>query len=169
MRCTLKAPGTEAQAHPGLHPGQSAELLLGEQSIGWIGTLHPLLARRLELPNEVQLFEIDLAALGVGERPAFEALSRFPSIRRDLAIVVPAELPFEQVRQTVTAAAGDLLRQLILFDQYQGEKIDAGLKSLAFGLILQASSQTLVDEEIDALMQILIQRLEQELGAKLRT
>ncbi len=164
----LQPPPTEAEAHPGLHPGQSAELLLGEQPIGWIGTLHPLLARGLELPHEVQLFEIDLAALGVGERPAFEPLSRFPSIRRDLAIVVPAELPFEQVRRTVTAAAGDLLKQLILFDQYQGETIEPGRKSLAFGLILQASSQTLVDAEVDSLMQGVVQRLEQELGAKLR-
>lgn len=165
----LQPPVTETEVHPGLHPGQSAKLLLGEQSIGWIGTLHPLLARRLELPNEVQLFEIDLAALGVGERPAFEPLSRFPSIRRDLAIVVPAELPFEQVRETLTAAAGDLLKQLILFDQYQGDKIELGRKSLAFGLILQASSQTLVDAEVDAVVQTVVERLEQELGAKLRT
>ncbi|MCF8003596.1 MAG: phenylalanine--tRNA ligase subunit beta [Chromatiaceae bacterium] len=165
----LGPPATESDAHPALHPGQSAELWLGEQSIGWIGTLHPLLARRLELPNEVQLFEIDLAALGVGERPAFEPLSRFPSIRRDLAIVVPATLPFERVRQTVMASAGDLLKQLILFDQYQGDKIEADHKSLAFGLILQASSQTLIDAEVDAVVQAVVERLEQELGAKRRT
>jgi len=165
----LQTPATDANAHPALHPGQSAQLWLGEQPIGWIGTLHPLLARRLELPSEVQLFEIDLLALGVGERPAFEPLSRFPSIRRDLAVLVPAELPFERVRQTITAAAGDLLKQLILFDQYQGEKIDSDRKSLAFGLILQAKSQTLVDAEVDTLMQTLVERLEQELGARLRT
>ncbi|NEX17643.1 MAG: phenylalanine--tRNA ligase subunit beta, partial [Halochromatium sp.] len=165
----LQTPATDAEAHPALHPGQSAQLWLGEQPIGWIGTLHPLLARRLELPSEVQLFEIDLLALAVGERPTFEPLSRFPSIRRDLAVLVPAELPFERVRQTITAAAGGLLKQLILFDQYQGEKIDSDRKSLAFGLILQAKSQTLVDAEVDALMQTLVERLEQELGAKLRT
>ncbi|MBK5941687.1 phenylalanine--tRNA ligase subunit beta [Halochromatium roseum] len=165
----LAPPASESGAHPALHPGQSAELWLGEQSIGWIGTLHPLLARRLELPNEVQLFEIDLAALGVGERPAFEPLSRFPSIRRDLAIVVPAALPFERVRQAVMASAGDLLKQLILFDQYQGDKIESDHKSLAFGLILQASSQTLTDADVDAVVQAVVERLEQELGAKLRT
>ena len=165
----LQQPATEADAHPGLHPGQSAELLLDEQSIGWIGTLHPLLARRLEMPNDVQLFEIDLAALGVGERPTFEPFSRFPSIRRDLAIVVPASLPFEQVRRTATTAAGDLLKQVVLFDQYQGEKIESDRKSLAFGLILQASSQTLVDAEVDAVVQAVVKRLEQELEAKLRT
>ncbi|MEA3640034.1 MAG: phenylalanine--tRNA ligase subunit beta [Lamprobacter sp.] len=165
----LQPPASEHEAHPALHPGQSAAFWLGDQPIGWIGTLHPLLARRLELPNSVQLFEIDLAALGVGKRPAFEPLSRFPSIRRDLAILVPVELGFEQVRQTVMAAAGDLLKQLILFDQYQGDKIEPHHKSLAFGLILQASSQTLVDAEVDAVVQAVLERLEQELGAKLRT
>jgi len=164
----LAAPASDAEAHPALHPGQSAALLLDEQPIGWIGTLHPLLAQQLELPNAVQLAEIDLAALGVGERPAFEPLSRFPSIRRDLAILVPAELSFEQVRQTVIAAAGDLLKQLVLFDQYQGEHIESGRKSLAFGLILQASSQTLVDAEVDAVVQTVVERLEQSLGARLR-
>ncbi|MFP4280255.1 MAG: phenylalanine--tRNA ligase subunit beta [Halochromatium sp.] len=164
----FQAPASAAAAHPALHPGQSAALVLGEQPIGWIGTLHPLLAQRLELPTAVQLFEIDLDALGLGERPAFEPLSRFPSIRRDLAILVPAELSFEQVRQTVTETAGDLLKQLILFDRYQGEHIEPGRKSLAFGLILQASSQTLVDTEVDALVQRVVARLEQTLGAQLR-
>ncbi len=164
----LAAPASDAEAHPALHPGQSAALLLDEQPIGWIGTLHPLLAQQLELPNAVQLVEIDLAALGVGERPAFEPLSRFPSIRRDLAILVPAELSFEQVRRTVTEAAGDLLKQLVLFDQYQGEHIESGRKSLAFGLILQASSQTLVDAEVDAVVQTVVERLERSLGARLR-
>ena len=164
----LQAPSSDAEAHPALHPGQSAALRLGEQPIGWIGTLHPLLAQRLELPTAVQLFEIALDALGLGERPAFEPLSRFPSIRRDLAILVPAELSFEQVRQTVTEAAGDLLKQLILFDQYQGDTIESGRKSLACGLILQASSQTLVDAEVDAVVQRVVERLEQTLGARLR-
>ena len=158
-----------AEAHPALHPGQSALLLLDERAIGWLGTLHPQLALALELPHDVQLFELVLEQLGVGERPAFEALSRYPSIRRDLAVVVDAEVPFERVRETVTAAAGDLLKQVVLFDLYQGDKIDAGRKSLAFGLILQASSQTLVDEEVDAVMRTVVERLEQDLGATLRS
>jgi phenylalanyl-tRNA synthetase beta chain len=165
----FQAPSTEAAAHRALHPSQSAALLLGDEPIGWIGTLHPLLAQQLELPNEVQLFEIDLAALGIGERPAFASLSRFPSIRRDLAVTVPAELSFEQLRETVTEAAGELLKQLVLFDQYQGEHIESGRKSLAFGLILQASSQTLVDAEVDAVVQAVVERLEQSLDARLRT
>jgi phenylalanyl-tRNA synthetase beta chain len=164
----LQPPTTEADQHPALHPGQSAQLLLAEQPIGWIGSLHPGLASRLELPAGVQLFEVDLDALGLGERPSFSPLSRFPSIRRDLAILVPAELPFAAVRETVMAAAGDLLKQFVLFDQYQGEHIESGRKSLAFGLILQASSQTLVDSEVDALMQAVVERLEQDLGAQLR-
>lgn len=159
----------EGEAHAALHPGQSARLLLGERPIGWIGTLHPELAQRFELPNAVQLFELDLGQLGIGERPAFAPLSRFPSIRRDLAIVVDADLPFERVREVVNATAGDLLKQLVLFDLYQGEKVDADRKSLAFGLILQASSQTLVDADVDALMRRLIARLEQDLGATLRS
>jgi phenylalanyl-tRNA synthetase beta chain len=164
----LRAPD-EAGAHPALHPGQSAQLVLGDDAVGWVGTLHPVLAQRLELPHQVQLFELDLSALGVGERPRFEALSRFPSIRRDLAIVVDAAMPFERVHETVTEAAGALLKQVILFDLYQGDKVESGRKSLAFGLILQASSQTLVDADVDAVMRTVVERLEQELGATLRT
>jgi phenylalanyl-tRNA synthetase beta chain len=114
------------------------------------------------------LFELDLARVGLGERPLFEPLSRYPSIRRDLAIVVDAEVPFERVRETVTEAAGDLLRQVVLFDLYQGDRIESGRKSLAFGLILQASSQTLVDSEVDALMSRVVERLGRALGASLR-
>jgi phenylalanyl-tRNA synthetase beta chain len=158
----------DADAHSALHPGQSARMVLAGKPVGWLGTLHPLLAQRLEVPNEVQLFEMDLGAMGLGERPLFTPLSRYPSIRRDLAIVVDAEVPFERVRETVTDAAGDLLKQVVLFDLYQGDRIESGRKSLAFGLILQASSKTLVDSDVDALMSTVVERLEQDLGASLR-
>ena len=158
----------DGAGHPGLHPGQSARVELGGRAIGWLGTLHPSLAHRLELPAQLQLLELDLAALGVGERPAYRALSRYPSIRRDLAIVVDADLAFGRVRQTVAAAAGTWLQQLVLFDVYQGDKIDSDRKSIAFGLILQASSQTLTDAEVEPVMALVVERLERDLGATLR-
>lgn len=159
---------SESDAHPALHPGQSARLVMDGRVLGWVGTLHPGLAQRLEVPSDTQLFELDLNALGLGARPIYAPLSRFPSIRRDLAILVDAELPFARVREVVTEAAGELLKQIVLFDLYQGDKVDAGRKSVAFGLILQASSQTLVDEEVDAVVRSVVARLEQDLGATLR-
>jgi phenylalanyl-tRNA synthetase beta chain len=95
-------------------------------------------------------------------------VSRFPAIRRDLAITVDAEVTYERVRDCVSSAAFDLLRDVVLFDVYQGDKIDSGLKSLALGLILQASSQTLTDKEVEKTIARVLARLESELGARLR-
>jgi phenylalanyl-tRNA synthetase beta chain len=100
--------------------------------------------------------------------PAFSPLSRFPAIRRDLAILIDAEVPYERVRDCVAEAASDLLRDVVVFDVYQGENIDSGLKSLALGLILQASSQTLTDQDVEQAISRVLARLESELGARLR-
>jgi phenylalanyl-tRNA synthetase beta chain len=154
--------------HPALHPGHSARIERAGRPVGWIGTLHPALARQLDLPAETQLFELATAALGDAPKPAFEPLSRFPSIRRDLAILVTADVRWEQVRACVEAAAGDLLKALVLFDVYQGQNIEPDRKSMALGLILQASSQTLTDQEVELLMARVMARLGDDLGARLR-
>jgi phenylalanyl-tRNA synthetase beta chain len=157
-----------AAAHPALHPGHSARIERAGKPVGFIGTLHPALARELDLPAETQLFELATAALGDAPKPAFVPLSRFPSIRRDLAILVDAGVRWEQVEETVRAAAGVLLRHLVLFDVYQGQNIEPGRKSMALGLILQASSQTLTDQEVEGLVARVVTRLSDDLGARLR-
>jgi phenylalanyl-tRNA synthetase beta chain len=154
--------------HPALHPGQAARIDLDGRTVGLLGMLHPALAADLDIGGNAFLFEIALAELECGRLPAFAPLSRFPAIRRDLAIVVDAEIPFERVRHCVSAAASDLLRDLVLFDLYEGEKIDSGRKSLALGLILQASSQTLTDQDVEKTISRVLAGLENELGARLR-
>jgi phenylalanyl-tRNA synthetase beta chain len=157
-----------ATAHPALHPGQSACIELDGRAIGWIGLLHPELERRLDLAGNSYLFEIDLDRLGLGRLPAFEPLSKFPAIRRDIALVVDRGVSYAQVRQRVLAAAPEILKDIGLFDVYTGQNIEPGVKSLALGLILQASSHTLTDQEVDAAVQQVITTLERDLGAQLR-
>jgi len=154
--------------HPALHPGQTARVEYDGRKIGLLGMVHPALAAALDIDGDAFLFEIALSGLREGRLPVFEPLSRFPTIRRDLAIVVDANITYEQVRRCAATAASDLLRDLILFDVYQGPKIDSGKKSLAFGLILQASSQTLTDQEVEETISRVLTRLASELGANLR-
>ncbi len=154
--------------HPALHPGQTARIERGSRMVGLLGMLHPALAADLDIGGNAFLFEIALAELEQGRLPAFKALSRFPAIRRDLAILVDEQVSFELVRDCVAAEASDLLREVVLFDVYQGQNIDSGRKSLALGLILQASSQTLTDQEVDQTISRVLARLESELGARLR-
>jgi len=154
--------------HPALHPGQTARIEYASRKIGLLGMLHPALATELDIKGNAFLFELALAELEEGLLPAFEPPSRFPAIRRDLAIVVDVDVTYDQVRDCATRAASDLLRDLVLFDVYQGPEIDSGKKSLAFGLILQSSSQTLTEREVDETMSRVLARITSELGAKLR-
>ncbi|MFY9976368.1 MAG: phenylalanine--tRNA ligase subunit beta [Chromatiaceae bacterium] len=154
--------------HPALHPGQSARIELDHKPVGLVGMLHPRLAGELDLVGDAYLFELDLAALSAGMLPRFDPISRFPAIRRDLALVLDESIPFADVERCVRSALPDLLRELVLFDVYAGERIDSGRKSLALGLILQASSQTLTDDEVEEAIQRVLSRLQFELGARLR-
>jgi phenylalanyl-tRNA synthetase beta chain len=137
-------------------------------AIGWIGLLHPAAQKALDLPNGVYLFEIDLVPLRLGRIPRFEPLSRFPAIRRDFAVVVPRDLPYQAVLDTVRAAAPAVVRDIQLFDVYTGDNIDSGLKSLALSLILQESSRTLTDSEVEQASAAVLAALADRLGAKLR-
>jgi phenylalanyl-tRNA synthetase beta chain len=154
--------------HPALHPGQTAAIERGGRRIGLLGMLHPAHGAALDITGDTYLFELALQGLGEGALPTFTPLSRFPSIRRDLALVLDQSVSFDALYACVTTAAGDLLREIVLFDLYQGDRIESGRKSLALGLILQAPSQTLTDQEVDQTIGRVIGRLENELGARLR-
>ncbi len=158
----------EPASHPALHPGQSGRILRGGEPVGWIGMLHPALRTRLDLGGEAFLFELGLAALREGVLPAFKPLSKYPAIRRDIAVVVDRGLSFHDLSQCIWAAAPHLLQRISLFDVYTGERIDSGRKSLALGLILQASSQTLTDEDVDAVLQRILDRLKAAFNAEQR-
>lgn len=155
-------------SHPALHPGQCARIERDGRPVGLMGMLHPILAARLDLIGDAFLFELEQEALTTGVLPRFNPISRFPAIRRDLAIVVDEAVAFGDLAACIWAAASDLLRELVLFDVYAGAKIDPGRKSLALGLILQASSQTLTDAIVDDALGRVLARLASEFGARLR-
>jgi phenylalanyl-tRNA synthetase beta chain len=133
-----------------------------------MGAVHPELEQKLDLSGRTFLFELELALLVPARVPAFAPLSKFPSIRRDLAVVVDESVSSASIEQAVRAAAGERLREWTLFDEYRGKGVEAGRKSLAMGLILQDSSRTLTDEDVDSLLQQVIGRLTLDLGAVLR-
>lgn len=157
-----------AARHPALHPGMTAEILFAGHHAGWIGMLHPELGVRLGLVQGVGLFELALPAMQEGKVPVYRDISRFPAIRRDLAVVVDETMPAETVLECVSRMAGNLLVNLELFDEYRGKGIDSGRKSLALGLTLQDSSRTLKDSEIEDLLARVVTALETEFGARLR-
>ncbi len=158
----------EAAEHPALHPGQSALIRLKGEPIGWIGGLHPSVERTLGVSARAFVFEVKLDAVTAGRLPQFRELSRFPAIRRDIAVVVERDMPAERVAECIRSASPDTLRELKLFDVYQGEHIDSGRKSLALGLTLQSQSRTLTDEEVDAVIDGIVAALGDQLGASLR-
>ncbi|MCU7918470.1 MAG: phenylalanine--tRNA ligase subunit beta [Candidatus Thiodiazotropha sp. (ex Epidulcina cf. delphinae)] len=154
--------------HPALHPGQSAAIAFQGSKVGMIGMLHPELERRLDLNGATFLFEIELAKVAQGRLPGFESLSKYPSIRRDIAIVVDESVTFESIRNLIRDESGKIITDILLFDVYTGENIDSGRKSLALGLILQEKSHTLTDKEVDEVVTAVLDRLAGEYGAKLR-
>ena len=161
-----------ASAPAWAHPGRSADVFRvgadgSEVRLGWIGQLHPRLQRALDLPDVVA-FELDLAPLAARELPRAQAQSRFPSVRRDLAFVLAESVSWAAVEASVRSAAGASLRELVLFDRYQGEGVETGFKSLAMGLILQEEARTLTDQEVDAVVQAVTVTLQRDHGAAIR-
>jgi phenylalanyl-tRNA synthetase beta chain len=154
--------------HPALHPGQCAAVFRKGAQIGLFGALHPDLQAKFALDGPVFLFELGLAELSQAELPRFSEISKYPSVRRDLAVVVAESTPAQAVRDCVAQAAGGLLANLELFDEYHGEGIDFGRKSLALALTLQDSSRTLNEEAAETVIQRVVAALGSELGAQLR-
>ncbi len=158
----------ESHAHPSLHPGQSALIRNGKEPVGMIGRLHPAIEKKLDLAQAVYVFEIELAALQVAAVPSFTPVSRYPAIQRDIALIIDQSVPAAQVYRHIQKSAGSLLVNLELFDQYQGEHVDFGKKSLAYTLTLQHSSRTLRDQEVENVMHQVLEHLKNDLGAQLR-
>jgi phenylalanyl-tRNA synthetase beta chain len=151
-----------------LHPGRTARIFRGDTPCGWLGELHPELARALELSPAPYVFELETAVALAARLPAAEEPSRFPAVRRDLAVVVKESVTFSELRRSVTVAASSLLREFKVFDVYRGPGIETGTKSVAFGLILQDKSRTLTDVDADTVMQAVAARLRADLEAQIR-
>ena len=154
--------------HPALHPGQCAELVRDGQVVGHLGKLHPRLARDLDLPADLYLFELALEPLRQGLLPHFEPVSDQPRVQRDLAFVIDAEVPAGELLAVVRAACDERLRAVHIFDVYQGEHIQAGRKSLALTLTFQDASSTLRDAQVNDLVEQVVSQVKQQLNATLR-
>ncbi len=155
--------------HPALHPGQSAQInAMDGEHVGWLGMLHPTLEKTLDFDSSVFLFELDLHKILTKSIPSFEPLSRFPSVRRDLAVIVDAEIAANKLAEAITASNRSMIKAVNIFDVYQGAGVESGRKSVALGLILQDSSRTLKDTEIDAIVSGGLKKLTDDFGAQLR-
>lgn len=150
------------------HPARSADVWRDGACIGWIGQLHPRLARALDIDVDVIAFELDVEPLLARQVPRAGELSRFPSVRRDLAFLVPDEVTWAALAATIRTAVGPLLRDVVLFDRYVGQGVDPGFKSLAMGLILQDKSRTLTDRDVDAVVADVVAAIEREHRARIR-
>lgn len=152
-----------------LHPGQSAKLYIDDQYLGWLGQLHPNTAKQLDLPA-TWVAQLDLAPLLTlaREQHSIATPSKFPQVRRDIAILVDSKITVQALQATIRAAAGDLLTDLWLFDVYQGDNVPAGQRSLAFALIWQDKTQTLSDDMVKTVTDNVIQALTKQHHAQLR-
>jgi phenylalanyl-tRNA synthetase beta chain len=152
-----------------LHPGRSAAVMLDEEEIGFIGQVHPILQKELDI-KETYVFEVALEKLlSVEENEVrYEKLPRFPSVSRDIALVVNAEVSAGDVKNVLTTAGGDLLKEVKLFDVYEGEHLEAGKKSLAFSLRYFDPERTLTEEEVVKTHNHVLYQAEEKLGAVLR-
>ena len=158
-----------AGRHAALHPGQSA-VITGPsgREAGVMGALHPQACKNINISKLPLLFEIVLEDIKGSQLPRFRETSKFPAIRRDLAVIVDDAISSAVVQQEIREAAGALLEQVQLFDVYKGKGIDSGKKSLALGLTLQDSSRTLTDTDVDIVMERVLARLGEDFGATLR-
>ncbi|WP_447594880.1 phenylalanine--tRNA ligase subunit beta [Stenotrophomonas rhizophila] len=150
------------------HPARSAEVLRDGVSLGWIGQIHPRLVKAMDIDVDVFAFELDLAPLAARQLPRATELSRFPSVRRDLAFLVPEAAAWADLEATLRRAVGPLLRQVTLFDRYVGQGVEPGFKSLAMGLILQDKSRTLTDRDVESVVAEAVSAMEREHHARIR-
>lgn len=155
-------------SHPSLHPGQSSEIIYQNQVVGLYGAIHPRIMHTMDLAHPVYVFEIDFHCISVKVKRKYRKISKFPSVRRDISILVDRDIPLKNLVKTIKTASPELLYNLELFDVYHGEGIDILKKSLALGLTFQASSSTLTDQEVEGEVEKILSTLGSEHGSKLR-
>jgi phenylalanyl-tRNA synthetase beta chain len=153
---------------PGLHDGQTAEVVLDDTVIGVIGRLHPASASALDLPDKTFVAELDLAKVLHRAMPDYHDISRYPEVRRDIAVVLDKQVSASAAVDLVKAAAGEYLAHVVVFDHYEGEGVAENEKSLAMGLTFRDQSRTLTDEEVSNALAQVIDSLTEKLGARLR-
>jgi phenylalanyl-tRNA synthetase beta chain len=160
----------EPATEPFLHPGRTARVLAAGEEVGWIGELHPLVARTWDLDHGGALFEVDLDhVLGHANAvPQYVDLTSFPALRLDLSVNLPDDVPAATVLAGIREAGGELLADVRVFDLYRGEQVGAGRKSLALALAFRAPDRTLTDEDVAPLRDRIVEALREALGGELR-
>jgi phenylalanyl-tRNA synthetase beta chain len=157
-----------AREHVALQSGQAAEIVRNGNRIGVIGKLHPHLEKQFGLKRAAFLFELDAEQTLATRAPSVNDVSKFPAIRRDIAVIVDDEITAGQLVGALESSAPKLIKGVRIFDIYKGENIEAGRKSVAIGLILQETSRTLTDDDADRAMTAAIEVLEEQFAAVLR-
>jgi phenylalanyl-tRNA synthetase beta chain len=160
----------EPATEPFLHPGRTARVRAGGEVVGWIGEVHPLVARSWDLDGPVALFEVDLdRTLGHADpAPQYVDLTSFPALRMDLSVALPEDVPAAKVLQTIREAGGELLADVRVFDLYRGAQVGEGRASLALALQFRAPDRTLSDEDVAPLRERIVAALRDGLGGELR-
>ena len=158
----------EAMVHPALHPGRSARVMLNGQPVGVLGELHPRWVEKYSLGQAPVVFELELAALSMTPRTEYTEVSRLPTVIRDLALVVDQAQAASAVRDALLAAAPLVVRDILLFDVYQGKGLSDNQKSLAFHIVMQDTQRTLEDAEIEDVIAQLLAVAQNNFGALLR-
>lgn len=157
-----------SDAHSCMHPGRTATLVIDGRRVGYLGEIHPRLLGRLDIVGPVILFEVQLDSLKTNKIPVFQPVERYPSVRRDIAIVLDQEISAADIMNIIAKQGGNLLRTSRIFDIYTGQGIDSNKKSVALSLTFRDSSRTLEEQEVNRLVGLIVAQLEAELGAKLR-
>jgi phenylalanyl-tRNA synthetase beta chain len=160
----------EPATEPFLHPGRSARVLAGGEDVGWIGELHPLVARVWDLDHGAALFEVDFDRVitHADAVPRYVDLTSFPALRMDLSVTLSEDVPAATVLGAVREAGGDLLADARVFDLYHGAQVGEGRKSLALALTFRAGDRTLTDEDVAPLRDRIVAALRDGLGGELR-
>jgi phenylalanyl-tRNA synthetase beta chain len=158
----------KSEKHPALHPGQSARIYKNDVAIGWLGSIHPNVAKQLQVKTRAIIFELELGLISQAKVPEFKILSKFPTIRRDIAIIVENSLESSEILSTIRGCSGNNLVEALLFDVYTGIGIDDDKKSLAIGIILQDQEKTMLDSDVDQVINTVLSKLEEKYNARLR-
>ncbi|MBS0587678.1 MAG: phenylalanine--tRNA ligase subunit beta [Proteobacteria bacterium] len=166
--CKSKAIHFRKFSHPALHPGKSAQIVIEDRPIGWLGELHPRWQKKYGLQKNTVLFEIELDSLIPKSLPAFKEISKFPPVRRDIAIIVDNDISVHSLLDALYAGKSAIVSDISLFDIYRGKGMDNSKKSLAFRVLLQDTEKTLTDEEADSAVVSLVEILRNKFSATLR-
>ena len=170
-RCSVSDYTITHTDHPTFHPGRRAEICIEDKALCVFGEAHPEVLENYDLPHKAYLFELDFERLAGVVEPMkqFEPIPIYPSVNRDLAIVLDADTPANCPTEIIRSAGGELVSGLHLFDLYTGEQVPEGKKSLAFAIEYRSTTETLTDEIVDRIHGEILEQLERELGATLRS